>query len=218
MEISATIVKDSTTEAGKRIRRIHPTPTAGDTYSRWTVVSEAPKRGVRRYYNVVCICGTNKEVIGQNLTSGESKSCGCLFKDETKHLVTKHGMWKTKVYQCWVDMLTRCNNPKNKRYKDYGARGIGVTSEWLDFSNFYSDMGDPPAGHSLDRRDNNLGYDKSNCKWSTPKEQANNRRTNRLVSLNGTSMTMMQASEQSGINYSTLKNNLNTKGVYEQRS
>lgn len=86
------------------------------------------------------------------------------------------GLHGTKEYMIWATMRQRVNNPKNKKYKDYGARGIDICPEWDSFLQFYTDMGPKPDGYSLDRIDNDKGYSKENCKWSTPKEQANNRR------------------------------------------
>ena len=74
-------------------------------------------------------------------------------------------------------MNARCSNPNNARYSCYGGRGITVCVEWLhNFKQFIADMGDRPEGHTLDRKNNDKGYSPSNCKWSTSKEQASNRR------------------------------------------
>ena len=72
-------------------------------------------------------------------------------------------------------MKTRCLNPNNKRFKDYGGRGIMICERWMVFENFLADMGERPEGKTLDRINNDGHYEPSNCKWSTSKEQANNR-------------------------------------------
>lgn len=102
-----------------------------------------------------------------------------------------HGMSGTKVYQQWVGMLDRCYNKRNRRYPRYGGRGITVCARWRSsFAAFYKDMGDPPQGHTLDRINNMKGYTPSNCRWATPREQANNRVTNVMITHEGRTMSI----------------------------
>ena len=84
------------------------------------------------------------------------------------------------LYQTWLRMCQRCSNPNRPNYKYYGGRGISVSQEWLDFSNFTKDMGEKPEGKSLDRVNNDLGYSKDNCKWSTIEEQNSKKRESSL--------------------------------------
>jgi hypothetical protein len=98
--------------------------------------------------------------------------------------VTKHGYSRVgkraKEYTVWAQAKHRCTNPKVRNYADYGGRGIRMCAEWSDsFEAFMRDMGPRPEGGSIDRIDNDQGYFKANCRWSTPKEQANNRRPRR---------------------------------------
>jgi hypothetical protein len=85
-------------------------------------------------------------------------------------------MSKTRAYHCWQNLLQRCFNPKNDRYHYYGGRGITVCEDWRRFENFYADMLDPPPGLSIDRINNDGGYESSNCRWATPLVQIKNRR------------------------------------------
>lgn len=88
-----------------------------------------------------------------------------------------HGMSHTKEYRCWRAFKNRCLNPKNIQYKDYGERGITVSEDWMKFENFYKDMNECPEGYEIDRIDNNQGYSKENCRWTTKKINSRNRRS-----------------------------------------
>lgn len=127
-----------------------------------------------------CNCGSNQETIvsSGHLRNGHTQSCGCLQKE----IVTKHGhstATTSGTYRSWDHMIQRCTNQNYKYYKNYGGRGITVCNRWKKFSNFLEDMGERPKGKSIDRINNNGNYCRLNCKWSTPREQANNRRNNR---------------------------------------
>lgn len=120
-----------------------------------------------------------------------------------------HGKHKTRVYQAWVDMVRRCTNPARDSYVNYGGRGISVCPEWMNFENFYDDMGDPPAGMSIERDDVNGNYEKSNCRWATLAEQALNRTCHRFVFVDGEQMVAAAAARRYGILESTLLERLN---------
>lgn len=115
-----------------------------------------------------------------------------------------HGKSKTKIYGIWSSMLSRCRNPNNPAYSNYGARGISVCDEWNDFSTFYRDMGDRPHGMTLDRKDNNQGYCKENCRWAPRQVQARNRRGRRVVTACGTTKSLAEWSDETKISISTL--------------
>ena len=100
-------------------------------------------------------------------------------------------------------MKSRCDNPKNRKYRDYGARGIRVCARWLtSFDRFFADMGPKPSSkHSIDRINNEGNYEPGNCRWATPKEQSRNKRHHRTVQYNGQQMPLSMACELSGVNY-----------------
>lgn len=120
----------------------------------------------------------------------------------------RHGMAKTKVYGVWSSMKARCSNPNVKQYEDYGARGITVCDRWLIFDNFLADMGLPPRGMTLERRDNDDGYHPGNCIWASRVSQARNQRSNRLLTVDGEELAMSGWAERYGIKVATIWNRL----------
>lgn len=156
-----------------------------------------------------CSCGTEKIIASIALRLGRTKSCGCWHSEcVTKKNIT-HGKNRTSIYTRWQQMMDRCYNPNNNNYKDYGGRGITVDEPWHVFENFYKDMGEPTTPkHSLDRIDNNKGYNKNNCRWATNKVQTNNTRRNHIIEFNGQRKTLAQWSELTGLDSSAIRRRL----------
>jgi hypothetical protein len=124
-----------------------------------------------------CSCGVHFKSYTVSINSGNTKSCGCYNKVMTKEANTTHGLSKHILYKTWQYMINRCNNPKNKRYKDYGERGITVCERWMKFENFRDDMFSKwQEGLSIDRIDVNGNYEPSNCRWATKEVQSRNTR------------------------------------------
>ena len=120
---------------------------------------------------------------------------------------------KSKTYVSWQAMRTRCYNPANKRYKDYGERGIGVCKRWDKFANFLADMGERPANMTCERKNVHKGYSKSNCIWADAKTQARNQRSNRNITFEGKTMCLAAWAEQLGVTSDCLWKRLKKRGL-----
>jgi hypothetical protein len=119
----------------------------------------------------------------------------------------------TTEYRLWIDMRRRCYQAHRPDYRRYGARGIYVCDRWREsFENFFADMGHRPDGHTLDRIDNDGPYGPENCRWVPNKVQGRNRRTNRLLSIFGETMTLVEAAERYGIDQGTVGSRLRLYG------
>jgi hypothetical protein len=192
----------------------------GDKYGRLTLVEEVAGqagKSVNRKWLCQCDCSaTTTSPMIRSLRSGSTTSCGCVHKATVSKMMmeygTKHGLHGTPAYRSWKAMKARCANQKQPGYKNYGDRGIGICSRWAEFDNFYADMGPCPAGMSLDRKDNSLGYSPENCVWATRTEQNRNQRSNRLVSYMGRNICVAEAAEIAGIRAGTVRARLNGYG------
>lgn len=180
-----------------------------ERFGRLTVVAYAGKDNWNRAtWSCVCDCGQRTVVQSGNLRSGHTKSCGCLNAEKIQQQSVRHGHYKngkmSKTYKAWSCMIQRCTNPKRPGYHRYGGRGITVCKRWIKFESFLKDMGDQPPGHQLDRIDNNGNYRKKNCRWTTPKQQARNRRDNRLITYKGKTQCLAAWAEKFGVSPATL--------------
>lgn len=164
-------------------------PQPGDVFGSWTVISEMPRElNKMRKIAVRCSCGNEAVTLLYSLLRGESKSCIPCGAKRAGYKRTQHGdsSNRTRAYRAWLSMRERVFNPNHHAYASYGGRGIEICQPWSEsFPTFLSDMGEPPPGLSLDRRDNDRGYNKDNCRWATRKQQSRNIRSNRNITIGG---------------------------------
>lgn len=145
----------------------------GDRFGRLTVVA---LEGTSNW-QCICDCGNKRVVAHRSLVTGNTRSCGCLHREQVSNLNKTHGESKSREYSIWHGMMLRCYYPSQPHYKHYGERGIVVCKRWHKFENFLKDMGRCPQGYELDRRENSKGYSLKNYRWITKEV---NRRNVRL--------------------------------------
>lgn len=183
---------------------------AGQTFGRWKVLATSKRIGTNWCWLCRCECGTQRMVAATRLKAGVTLSCGCLNlevlrnRKGRKNPAYSHGLKGTPFLAIWSAMLSRCTNPKNRSYANYGGRGITVCAEWFDGAAFgrWARRG-WKKGLTLDRKDNDKGYSPANCRWVDRGTQNNNRSNNRWVMYEGRKMTMAQAARLAGLPLNT---------------
>jgi hypothetical protein len=175
-------------------RRMSVVDRVGERHGRLVVTSRAenkiePSGAVRAQWECVCDCGNKLVTSGQSLGRGSTKSCGCITKEMRKDDAT-HGKSRSEEYRIWSNMKQRCTNPKSTHFASYGGRGITLCPAWHLFENFHRDVGDRPKDATLERVDNEKGYEPGNVIWASRLVQASNRRTNTLITFNGETRTL----------------------------
>lgn len=165
----------------------------GNKYGRLTVESYSHSVRGQSYWNCSCTCGGSLTPRIDGLHNGKVYTCGCSH--------TTHGMAGTGVYASWRQMMYRCYNKEHISFPNYGGRGITVSKRWHKFENFLADMGPRGKGLSLERIDNAKNYNKNNCCWVTKKQQARNRRSNRLITFRGRTMCLIEWCEELKLPY-----------------
>lgn len=153
----------------------------GQRFGRLTVIGPAPRKTNFARWQCACECGNLHQADSTNLKRGHVTSCGCLRRETSR----SHGKSGTPTFQSWLAMRARCGRESHSDYSSYGGRGIVVCPHWSKFENFLSDMGERPAGTTLDRIDVNGHYEPSNCRWSTASAQQSNKRNNRVIAFEG---------------------------------
>lgn len=196
-------------EERTRTATMRYTDHTGARFTRLLVLERiANARNGARGYRCQCDCGATINTTAGLLVSGHTKSCGCL-KRETKSRL-KHGGKGTTTYKRWRSMRSRCTNKKDSSYANYGAKGVTVCDRWIhSYENFLADMGECPSETmTLDRIENELGYEPGNCRWATSTEQNRNRSNNRMLTLNGETECIATWAERTGIDKANISNRL----------
>lgn len=182
-----------------------------NSFGRLVAISFIGRRNDKNHWLCRCSCGKEVEVPLCNLTSGNTTSCGCFQRENIIRIKTTHGLAKTKFWETWNNMNRRCKDKRTEYYAIYGGRGIRV--EWLTFEEFVKDEYASYLDHvqkfgerntSIDRIDNDGPYSKLNCRWTTLREQQNNKRNNHKITFAGECLTISQWAEKTGLKPATI--------------
>lgn len=180
----------------------------GRRFGKLEVLGLAGKKGRVLMWRVRCDCGKEAEKPGHGMVRGDVQSCGhrCPL-----WFAYRHGGKNRPEYSVWLGIKKRCYNPNEKRYADWGGRGIKVCDRWLGpdgFANFLVDMGPRPGrDYQIERKDNDRDYEPGNCRWATRVEQGMNKRNNRVITIDGEARVLSAWCRLLG---------LNSKSIYEQ--
>lgn len=182
----------------------------GQKFGRLTVIGLKESHTRKKYWICQCECGNIKTVRSDSLQSGAIRSCGCLKKEQDKKNLTKHYSHMqsgTRIYNIWQGMKSRCYNIHDPRYHRYGGRGIIICEQWLnDFNSFYD--WSMHNGYSdiltIDRIDNEKGYDPDNCRWVDLKTQSRNRDSNIKITIGNATKTLMEWCEIFELDYKAI--------------
>jgi len=192
----------------------------GERFGKWTVIESF----VGMYLSfrqsccrVRCDCGTEKVVQASRLRLGRTTSCRCCRPSA----VQTHGMTDTREFKAWAAMKMRCGNRSHRAFVHYGGRGITVCEAWRDsFAVFLKDMGPCPPSMTIDRIDNDGDYEPGNCRWATRKEQANNRRSNKPITVGKRTQGIRDWAAEVGEHPETLRSRIlagwsHTRAIFE---
>lgn len=185
------------------------TDLTGQVFGRLTVLGPIGKDKHRKILWLCrCSCGKVRDqpLAASTMRSGNTTSCGCLWRESQKTRPVTHGMSGTPEHRTWMLMRQRCLNPNNPNYDDYKSRR--PDSSFDDFAVFLAEVGPKPSpAFTLERCDNSKGYVPGNLRWATREEQSNNQSRNRMFTClaTGERMSMAKACRKAEFNYSTIR-------------
>jgi hypothetical protein len=175
----------------------------GNRFGKLKVISRSETRNKYKdvLWNCLCDCGNSKLCTTGALQHGGNTSCGCTQGHPT------HGDWALRVRRIWMGMIARCYSPTATSYHNYGAKGVTVCEEWLDYFVFkeWAYKSGYEDNLTLDRFPDKKGdYGPTNCRWATYKQQANNKTNNAILNIDNQSKTISEWADLSGINQSRI--------------
>lgn len=188
----------------------------GNKYGRLLVTKYVGKIKNKTSWECICDCGNTKIVPGINLRTGQTRSCGCLHREQLIARQKKYDVPKRLRY-IWHKIIDRCENEKNVAYKYYGGKGIKVCDTWHDsyqffqwaMSNGYSE------NLTIDRINFNGNYEPNNCRWVSFKKQQNNKSNNRYETINGITKTVQEWCEYYEVKTALVWNRLTRGWAFE---
>lgn len=161
------------------------------TVVRYFKTGESKSRS-NAHYLMDCDCGKQRRISIGHLKAIPHETCGCHYQRHGFSSKRPENSMRRKAYNSWTHLKDRCYSPKNRQFPHYGGRGIILSESWLNFENFYRDMGDRPDGGSLDRIDPDGPYSKENCRWANCRTQAINRGFNKIYNFMGVTLPLCQ--------------------------
>lgn len=196
--------------------RKYPQPVVGATYGRLTVSSRGEPLKGKSTWNCDCLCGHSKSIREMLLVTGKTTSCGCLAREMTSQRSKSHGLTNSPEWLAWRGMHNRCRSNVPEKVRYYAAKGISVCERWASFDLFLADMGPMPADRrTIDRIDNQFGYEPTNCRWATTTQQNRNKSNNVNLTYDGRTMVVAQWAAEIGMSQSGLRDRLRKMSVDE---
>lgn len=187
----------------------------GKRIGKLVVVGVHPQRQCgHRVLVCKCDCGRDYLCPSTRFSRGKAQQCPeCSVAARTIHGHARNQTVKSKTWSSWASMKQRCSNSNSNRFERYGGRGITYCERWEKFANFLEDMGLRPTGTTLDRIDNNRGYEPGNCRWATPKQQSENCERTKWVHVDGKRINLLDASKLLGKSWTSLFYALSQNGL-----